>query len=878
MNKIYLVDVSSLIFRAFYAIRPLTSPSGLPVNAIYGFLTMILKLLREEKPEYIVFCFDRPEASFRSEISDAYKANRSEMPEDLSPQIPYFRKIGEVLGIPCIDMKGFEADDVIGTLTKLGRKNDFDVVIVSGDKDFAQLVDGNVCMYDTMKNIRYQAEQVKEKWGVRPDQMIDYLSIVGDTSDNIAGIRGIGPKGAVKLLEEFGSLDGIYENIEKIKGATKDKLINSKADAYLAKKLVTIHCDMPLSTDWTTYHLKPAHEEEVEALLEELNFKTLRPTLQQLPNWHVNGVQKNRSAERSSAETEDFAISPQATSSAPKASPSAVEAAVAIPVPVLSVVFKDPVSGDVSTFKELFADEKDLWISIVPTGVYLASEESGNILQLAGEMQEWRRFLAEKKIRFHGFDLKKIFHELKAIEPQAAWDSMLASYVLKPGEPTDWKTVVLRWLRDDPADVLALNSHFADQLRLQQVLKQQLETTELTKVYLHMELPLTEVLYRMESEGVRLDLGLLAEQSKELEKEVRDLEKKIHGYAGSEFNVGSPKQLSQILFEKLKLPTGRKTKTGFSTDNEVLEKLKHQHPIAELVLEYREATKLKSTYIDALPTLVKEDGRVHSTFNQALTTTGRLSSQDPNLQNIPIRTAAGAAVRKAFVADAGCELLSADYSQIELRILAHYSDDKNLIKAFEEDLDVHALTASEVFSVPLKEVTADHRRKAKAINFGIAYGQGAFGLADTLGIPRNEAQEIIQRYFQRFPGVATYIQSTIESAKQKGYVETLFGRKRYMDELRSANPTIRKAGERAAINAPIQGTAADIVKKAMIDLFGKIQSKMILQVHDELLFEAAPETLAKEKSHILKTMEEAVQLRVRLKVNASQGKNWQEAH
>lgn len=865
MSKIYLVDVSSFIFRAFYAIRPLTAPSGLPVNAIYGFLTMILKLLREEKPEYIVFCFDRGEASFRHELSEDYKANRNEMPEDLSPQMPYFRRIGEVLGIPCIDMEGFEADDVIGTLTRFGRSKDFDVVIVSGDKDFAQLVDGHVCMYDTMKNVRYHSEQVKEKWGVLPEQMRDYLAIVGDTSDNIAGVHGIGPKGAVKLLEEYGSLDNVYKNIEKIKGATKDKLIASKDNALLAQKLVTIHCDMPLSKDWKDYELKPAHSHEVETLLDELNFKTLRPTLYQLPNWTINGELANSSnkSQMNGEQTPLPAIS--------EVKHSQVEVGP-------SVTFEDPVSGGPEAFAKTFGQEKELWLSSVSTGLFLASESTGKVLQLSGELEQWRKVLADAKVRFHGFDLKKTFHEMLAEAPHAGWDSMLASYVLKPGEPTDWNSVVLRWLHETPVDALSIASHFSEQVRLQRTLKHSLEEMSALKVYSEIELPLIEVLYGVERHGVRLDIPLLQEQGKALEKEIRNLEKQIYKLADGEFNVGSPKQLGQILFEKLKLPAGRKTKTGFSTDSEVLEKLRKHHPIADLILNYREVTKLKSTYVDTLPSLVKADGRVHTTFNQALTTTGRLSSQDPNLQNIPIRTETGAAVRRAFVAGEGCELLSADYSQIELRILAHYSEDKNLSKAFEEDLDVHALTASEVFSTPLKDVTSDQRRSAKAINFGIAYGQGAFGLADNLGIPRNEAQEIIQRYFTRFPGVATYIQSTIESAKSKGYVETLFGRRRYIDELRSANPTMRKFGERAAINAPIQGTAADIVKKAMIDLSRKVKSKMILQVHDELLFEASPSQLREEKPQIVKGMENAVQLRVPLKVNSEQALNWQEAH
>lgn len=845
MNKIYLVDVSSLLFRAFYAIRPLTSPKGLPVNAIYGFLTMILKLMREEKPEYIVFCFDRPEASFRKKISESYKANRGEMPEDLAPQMPYFRRIGGVLGIPCIDMEGFEADDVIGTLTKFGREQNLDVVIVSGDKDFAQLVDGHVCMLDTMKGIRYHSPQVKEKWGVYPHQIVDYLAMVGDSSDNIAGVRGIGPKGAVKLLEEFGSLEGIYENLDKIKGATKEKLIASREEAFLAKKLVTIHCDMPLPRDLSAYRLGSAHEKEVEALLDELNFKTLRPTLKQLPNWQGAGA-------------------PLA-----EPSPAAVPASAAPAMESIEVEM-------VEKGEEVFFTEKEIWLVSTGQGIFLAGEKSRKALP-------WRVLSEKAKERLLalplvGFDLKKVFHEVSAPgRPRAQWDSRLASYMLKPGELTSWGQVAARYLGHTPADELSIERHLAEQMMVRRALERELETTSVSRVYRELELPLVTVLYDMERTGVRLDCDILREQGEELAKDIRRLETEIQRQAGREFNVGSPKQLAHILFDVLKLPTGRKTKTGFSTDNEVLSKLRKVHPIADLILQYREVAKLKSTYLDALPALVGKDGRLHTTFNQALTMTGRLSSQDPNLQNIPVRSEMGAAIRKAFIAADGCELLSADYSQIELRILAHYSEDKNLIRAFEEDLDIHALTAAEVFGVPLKEVTGDQRRAAKAVNFGIAYGQGAFGLAENLGIPRSEAQQIIQRYFQRFPGVNEYIQRTIEEAKDKGFVETLLGRKRIMDELRSANPTIRKFGERAAINAPIQGTAADIVKKAMIDLHS-LSSKMILQVHDELLFEGPPAVLKKEATRIVSVMENTVKLKVPLKVNVGTGRNWQEAH
>lgn len=886
MKTFYLVDVSSLIFRAFYAIRPLTSPKGLPVNAIYGFVTMTLKLLREEKPDYIVFCFDRPEETFRHGISAEYKANRSEMPEDLSPQMPYFRKIGEVLGIPCIDVKGFEADDVIGTLADIARKHELDVCIVSGDKDFAQLVDEHVSMYDTMKNVTYKAPQVKEKWGINPEQMIDYLSIVGDSSDNIKGVHGVGPKGAVKLLEEFGNLDGIYANIEKIKGATKEKLLASKQDAYTAQRLVTIRRDVPLSEELRNYELGPAHSAEVEALFEEFNFRTLRPTLSQLPNW--NGPAMGSTA-GGSVSAGGSAVAPVGGSTPETDLPPAravklnvpnvaPNAAPRISVGRTAVQLHEVVTGGPEQLNQVFAGDQNLWLAQIPSGTFLASEKSGKILQMSGELADWSQALDRSGIQFSGFNLKKMWHDLNLESPKAAWDSLLAAYVIRPGDASDWKNVSARWLQRVPDDDLSIQTHLQVQFEVRHALESELERLGEKNVYVDLELPLTNVLYQMEKIGVRLDVGLLKEQGQAIDKEIGSLEKKIHSEAGSPFNIGSPKQLANILFNVMKLPPSKKTKTGYSTDVDVLEKLRKVHPIAALICDYRELTKLKSTYVDVLPTLVKSDGRIHTTFNQALAVTGRLSSQDPNLQNIPIRTETGAAVRKAFVAEPNCELLSADYSQIELRILAHYSGDKNLSKAFAEDLDVHALTAAEVFGVEIQSVSPEQRRSAKAINFGIAYGQGAFGLAENLGITRNEAQDIITRYFARFPGVAQYIQSTIETAKGQGYVETLMGRKRFLEELRSANPTMRKFGERAAINAPIQGTAADIIKKAMIDIFPKIKAKMVLQVHDELLFEGTHETLESESVEIKKAMENAVTLKVPMKVNAATGKNWQEAH
>ncbi|MBX3018637.1 MAG: DNA polymerase I [Bdellovibrionaceae bacterium] len=873
-KNLYLVDVSSLFFRAFYAIRPLTSPSGLPVNAIYGFMTMVMKLLKDEKPDAVVFCFDRPEPSFRKELDPNYKANRSEMPEDLIPQIPYIKKIGPLLGVACADVLGFEADDIIGTLTKKGHEKGYDVVIVSGDKDFAQLLKPGVVMYDTMKAERTGPAEALAKWGIRPDQMIDYLALVGDSSDNVPGVKGIGPKGAQKLLTDFDSLDGIYANIENIKGATKDKLVNDKANAYLSQKLVTIVCDVPLQETVESYHLEPVKVAEIEELITDLNFKNLAKTIRELPNHPDNQVPDGFTIATDVASTAagekkalpNFAPKTTETPPTPQA-PAASAEADGIEIEEI----------EAPAFLAKFPRTERLWLFSGPMGVYLSPNDDQKIYRLSGEMPEWTTALSSPDQKLCGFDIKALGHELKLEAIHMCDDLQVKAYLLAPGEGSDLALVVSKVLGEVLPDALSPTEHFALLLRLNAKLDADLDETQ-QGIYRTLDLPLIPILFDMEKRGVRLDLPRLAKQSEGLAADIKSVEKKVHELAGREFNIGSPKQLGAVLFDELKLPPGRKTKTGYSTDTDVMDKLKPLHPIAAEILTYRELTKLKSTYVDALPLLADGDARVHTTFNSTHTATGRLSSLNPNLQNIPIRTARGEEVRKAFVASPGKELLSIDYSQIELRILAHYADDANLIQAFKDDLDIHAATASEIFQVPLSEVTADHRRTAKAVNFGIAYGQGAFGLAETLGIPRGQAQEIIARYFQRFPGVGRYIESTIAQAQADGFVSTLFGRKRYMKEFKSANPAIRKFGERAAINAPIQGTAADIVKKAMIDVVNGIGVPMTLQVHDELIFEDTPERLREATPEIIRIMESVVKIAVPLKVNAAQGPNWSEAH
>lgn len=866
MKKLYIVDVSSMFFRAFYAIRSLTSPAGVPVNAVYGFLSMISKILKEEKPEYLVFCYDRKEPSFRKEMYQDYKAHRTEMPDDLAVQIPYIKKLADLLGVPSFEVENYEADDIIGTLTYMGRKHNMEVIIVSGDKDFGQLIQDHVVLFDTMKDVRYDAQGVFEKWGVRPDQFIDYLAIVGDASDNVPGVKGIGEKGAIKLLQQFKTLEDIYANIEQVESkSVREKLIAAKDLALLSKKLVTIALDVPISEDFNDYKLRPLSAEPLRELLRELNFKTFEKNL-------LGTESENHVSVTHSINNGNLTVKPKV--SAPTESEPVAEGEV-LTIHVAAHQEKTFNEKTMTTRKlaEVLSEGQVLWGFSDTRGVFVGTDS--DVISVT-DSEYLGKLTDTFKIKWRGFDLKGFWHKIGAENPIAAGDSQLAAYVIKAGDTSDFGKIFTKFMMNTLPELASPSQLYNAQIHFAKTVEEQLKNFQGEKVYSDLDLPLARILLSMENKGIRIDKDLLAQQSQDLGKEIGTLEKNIHELAGESFNVGSPKQLGGILFEKLGLPAGKKTKTGYSTDNEVLESL--DHPIAKQVLQWREMSKLKSTYVDALPTMIAEDGRVHTSFNQALTTTGRLSSTHPNLQNIPIRTARGQQVRKAFIADPNMKLLSVDYSQIELRILAHISEDPGLLRAFAEDLDIHAATAAEIYGVALKDVTSDLRRAAKAVNFGIAYGQGAFGLAENLGISRGEAKDIIDRYFGRFKGVRDYIEGTVKIAHEKGYVETLFGRRRYIDELKSKNMALKKFGERAAINAPIQGTASDLVKKAMIEVYDKVPLKMLLQVHDELIFEEREEVLKEYAPQLVRIMEGVAQLKVPLKVNYAIGDNWDEAH
>jgi DNA polymerase-1 len=882
MKKLYLVDVSSMFFRAFYALPPLRSSKGLPTSALYGFLSMSIKLLRESRPDYMVYCFDRKEPSFRAELYDEYKANRTEMPEDLEPQIPYVRRLTEELGILAIDKKGYEADDVIGSLAVFGAKHGCDVSIVSGDKDFAQLVNDRIVLYDTMKDIRYGVDGVVEKWGVHPDQMIDYLAIVGDSSDNIPGVRGVGPKGAQKLLAEFKTLEGIYENLEKIPSESlKTKLKESKKSAFLAKKLVSIVTDLDFGVELDNLKMKPIDKDRIGALFAELEFEAFARKL------FDEGADGTMAPKALASKTARPYASGQKSSSKSAMSKSAAKDAADTIVKSL----KSPraqVSAEVKPWaKEQWSLEQlkkkvppysEVWAVLNERGFCLGHGEKA--VQIDGSLEEIGHILGGKMLQWKGFDLKRLWKSLKleqAVTP--AWDTMLAAYVDRAGDTDEFPGVYEKYCAKKVPDLAAPEDCLHCEREVELVLRARLEETRGMQVLNDLELPIVPVLYDMEQRGVYIDRSILQTQSRALATDIAGLEKSIFKQAGESFNIASPKQLGHILFERLKIPSAKKNKTGYSTDVDVLTRLAREYEICKDILSYRELTKLKSTYVDALPLLIDAgDGRVHTNYQQALTATGRLSSINPNLQNIPIRSERGRAIRKAFSAPEGSMLLSVDYSQIELRVLAEITGDQGLVTAFRNQLDIHAATASEVFGVPMKEVTLEQRRLAKAVNFGIAYGQGPFGLAESLEISRDEAKAIIDNYFSKFRKVKDYMMSIVTTAQEQGYVETTFGRRRYIDEFKSSNPAVRKFGERAAINAPIQGTASDIMKKAMIDVHASASAKMILQVHDELVFECSADEVESQGQQVRKLMESAVNWSVPLRVNVAWGSNWEDAH
>ncbi len=887
-KKLVLVDGYNMLFRAFFAIGPLTAPDGTPTNALLGFCRMLLKAIRDLDPTHLAVVMDAGGKSFRSEMYAEYKANRPSAPEELKAQFPLARQLVELLGIPLLEKEGVEADDVIGTLAKRAERDGYDVVIVSGDKDLMQLVTDRVKMLDTMKDVLYGPKEVERKLGVPPEKVADLLGLQGDSSDNIPGVTKVGPKTARKLLAEHGDLEGVLRAAPGMKKSKlKERLVEEADRARLSKRLATIVTDLELDLEPGQLVRRPSERKLLDDLLARLGFSRLRRELTAEAVVDRSGYRIIRDLEELERFFEDCR----------RARCIAVD---------LETTSLDPMEADIVGFALCCREGEAVYVPVAHRG-----PGAGEQLDASEVLKRLDGLLQEDGISLYGQNLKYdalILLNRHGLElPAPACDSMVASYVLDPGRSShSLDALALEFLGhrtigyeevagkgkqqvsfakvpvERAAEYAAEDADIT--LRLCLLLGRMVEQEGLDEVLHRLELPLVPVLVRMEHNGVGIDTGLLERLGDHVDGQLGRLEREIYELAGSEFNLNSPVQLRKVLFDDLGLPVVKKTRTGPSTDQSVLEQLAASHPIAERLLEYRSLAKLKSTYIDVLPRMVNPaTGRIHTRYNQTVTATGRLSSSDPNLQNIPVRTELGRRIREAFVAPRGHRLLSADYSQIELRILAHLTGDGNLIEAFERGEDIHAATAARIHGVAVEDVTAEMRYGAKAVNFGIVYGQGPYNLARQLGIERREAKRIIDTYFEMYPGVRAWIERVHEQARKDGYVTTMFGRRRKLPEISSTDRVARANAERIAQNTPIQGTAADIIKLAMIDLHGEmlrrgLRSRMVLQVHDELVFEVPKAELDLMRELAREKMEGAVQLNVPLVVDVADGRTWAEAH
>jgi DNA polymerase I len=898
-RSLYLIDGSSYIYRAFYAIGRLTNNKGMPTQAIYGFAQMLVKVIRDKRPDHICVVFDAPGRNFRHEMFEAYKATRQKMPEDLSVQVPFIKDLVRFHGIPQLEREGFEADDLIAFLTRWGTDHDLDVVIVSSDKDLLQLIrEPAVVQWDPQKDRVFEKDGVVERFGVTPAQIKDYLALMGDSTDNVPGVKGVGEKTARQLLQQFGSLDEIYLHIDEVKPpGVRKKLEEYKDDAYLSRDLVSLKEDAPISPNIEELTPSPAMRQDLLRLYEDLGFKTLLDALRQ--EWRIPARAPHSTKQKSKREDRIITRSEELSDLVAHLRD---EAQFSIDIETTS---PDPMRADLIGVALSCEDHAAAYIPVAHKGPNSERQLSKTeVLQALGPLLNAAR---PKKIgqnlKYEWIVLKRHGIELAGI----GFDTMVASYLLDPGNRTHGLDRIAAELLGETmisysdvtgsgkeqvgfarTDVVKAAEYACEDAettwRLVPVLRDNLRHANMETLYDSIEVPLLEVLARMEYRGILVDGGKLESLSIDFEKALDQRVGMIYELAGQEFNIQSPKQLAAVLFERLGLPVIKKTKTGPSTDVSVLEDLAGEHPVVEQVLAYRGLAKLKGTYLDALPRLIHPDtGRIHTSYNQTVTATGRLSSSDPNLQNIPIRSEEGRKIRQAFVAAPGHVLMSADYSQIELRILAHYSQDEHLMEAFQAGADIHTRTAAEMLGIPPLGVTPEMRRQAKMINFGIIYGMGAYGLARRLRISNKVAKAAIERYFEGYKGVKRFIETAIAAARDRGYSESFLGRRRAIPELHSRNRTIRQQGERLAVNTPIQSTAADLIKKAMIDIDGVLRDKglgtaMLLQVHDELVFEVPMEELDSVRELVRDKMEQVWILSVPLKVDVGWGENWAKAH
>jgi DNA polymerase-1 len=885
---LYLIDGSSYIYRAYYAIRHLSSPRGFPTNAIYGFTQMLLKVMKEREPDHLAVVFDAGRLTFRNDIYPDYKANRAAMPDDLVPQIGPIKDMVRAFNIPALELAGFEADDIIATIARECEEKGLAVMVVTGDKDLMQVVTDNVRLLDTMKEKESGLPEVAERFGVEPGRVIDVLGLAGDTSDNIPGVPGIGEKTAIKLIQEFGSLDGLLARSGEVKGKMGEKLREFAPQALLSRQLATVDRQVPLAWEFDALAVTPPDNRRLAELFREYGFTTLMKELASAETLLATGYRTVLDDASFSAllaklrKADAFAVDLETTS--------------------LNTREADIVGISLSS--------QDHEAFYIPVGHDYP--EAPRQLPTAKVLSGLAPLLTDSEKRKIGQNLKYDYQVLRraGVEMEGLWfDTMVASYLLNPVRSSHGlDSLALEFLDHRMISYAEVTGTGKEQVNfsnvavdrasryscedadasflLHRLFLPRLKEGEMERLFYDVEMPLVKILAEMELAGVKLDLNLLRELSDGFGEQLTGLELEIYRLAGCEFNINSPKQLGETLFVRMGLPTGKKTKgkTGFSTDISVLEGLADEYDIVRLILQYRSLSKLKSTYTDALPKLVESTtGRVHTSYNQAVTNTGRLSSSEPNLQNIPIRSEEGRRIRHAFIAEKGCLILSADYSQIELRVLAHLSRDRVFCEAFARDEDIHTRTAAEVFDIFPEMVTPEMRRQAKTINFGVIYGQGAFSLARQLGVAPRVAREFIDNYFDRHSGARAFLEGCVLEAERKGYVTTLLGRRLPIPDIGSANGNVRAFAQRNAVNYPIQGSAADIIKQAMVNVFNRIRreglkSRLIMQVHDELVFEVPEgERLAMEQL-VKHEMEHALPLQVPLRVDINCGNNWSEAH
>lgn len=916
-----IIDAMALAYKAYFAFisRPLSTKKGEPTSAVYGFVTQLLKVLEDHKPDYIAVAFDSKEKTFRHERYEAYKSSREEMPEDMIPQLERIKQIISALKMPLYILPGFEADDIIGTAVKKAEKLSFECLAITPDKDYFQLITDKINIVRPGKStdevIIYDKQKVLDELGFEPKYMVDYLALVGDSSDDIPGVAGIGPKTAIPLIQEFGTIENIYKNLDKIsKESVRKKLEANKENAFLSKELATIHTGVPLEFNFEDAKFEKPDFEKLREIFVELEFKSLYSKL--LNIYGNSDVVKTKIEDEEIVESRSF--NKEDVDYKLISNSKELDELVKLLKKSEQIVFDTETDGlkpfEIKVAGISFCTEpkKAYFIPTIPdsdgVGLFAQSNRTGiPIHEVSKKLKTVFEDKNIKKICQNGkYDIAVLRHQNIFVK-NFYFDTMLASYVIDPDQKHNLDDLAQKYLNYKPiplsdligdkkepskifdVDVQILSNYSAEDaditFRLYEKLDDELKRQKLNKVAYDIEFPLVPVLEEMEFEGIRIDPDALQQLSKDLEVLMDNYTQRIFQLAGTNFNINSTKQLQEILFEKLKLSTGRKTKTGFSTDARSLENLRGEHEIIDLILNYRQVAKLKSTYTDSLPNLINpKTGRIHTSFNQTGASTGRLSSNDPNLQNIPIRTDLGKEIRKAFVPrDKNHLILSADYSQIELRIMASICEDETLMEAFRKGEDIHRSTAALVFNVKPEEVTADMRRKAKEVNFGILYGIGPFGLKTRLGISQTHAKEIIDTYFRTFKKVKDFMDNSILFAKEKGYAETLYGRRRYLKNINSSNRVVRQFEERVAINMPIQGTAADMIKLAMIKIHKELEkrkakTKMVLQVHDELVFDAHKSEIEDLKPIIKKLMEEAFPLKVPVVADIGVGENWLDAH